>query len=201
LKECRKKNLAFATPIDEDCFAEIYASPEVYATSSGPVPELSNFSLGTPIDVSASTKEAAQGLCELSGVLPRSHPTPDYVHPSQSRRCRKRGRTSSDDRSSLQNNVRHLMALDARKEVLRDGNTVGDDDAAVVADTHVASSFLLPQPKAIQTPSACQFGAVKRPLPLSLPKSTGSMKRACCGEDSMTGLTWGVSGNETAVLD
>jgi len=157
LKECRK-NLAIASPIDETGLAEIYSSPESYTGPAGPVPDLSNFSLSTPVDLAAA-QEAAQGLCELSGAVPRSNP------PSQARRCRKRGRTS--DELSLQSNVRQLMSMGTMK-----------GEQVVLSDQNVADSFLIPQPKGLQSQSACQLSSLKLPVP------TGSIKRACCGPET-----------------
>lgn len=192
LKESRKP-LMIATPIDEGCYTDLCASPESFSRPGSTVPDLTNFSLGTPIDAAASAHEAAQGLCELSGALPRSHPVTRT--PSPSRRCRKRGRPTSDD-LSLQTNVRHLMSLGIRKNE--------DDGAVVVPDHQVADSFLIPQPKAVQSPSGCPLGTIKLPLPVSLPMSGGSMKRACFGQEAAK-LLWGVgrnlSGSMTEILD
>jgi hypothetical protein len=192
LKESRK-TLFIATPIDEGCYTDICASPESFSRPGSVVPDLTNFSLGTPIDIT-SAHEAAQGLCELSGAFPRSHPMTQT--PSPSRRCRKRGRPTSDD-LSLQNNVRHLISLGVRKNE--------DDSTVVVPDRQVADSFLIPQPKAVQSPSGCPLGTIKLPLPLSLPMSSGSMKRACCGQE-VAKLLWRVVGNSpsdgvTEILD
>jgi hypothetical protein len=183
LKESRK-TLLIATPIDEGCYADICASPESFSRPGSAVPDLTNFSLGTPIDVTASAHEAAQGLCELSGALPRSHRTTQT--PLSSKQCRKRVRPTSDD-LSLQNNVRHLISLGTRKNE--------DDSAVVIPDHQIADSFLIPQPKAVQSPSGCPLGTLKLPLPLSLPMSSGSMKRACCGQEAAKLLYWGVVGN------
>ncbi|KAL1998109.1 hypothetical protein VTN02DRAFT_6849 [Thermoascus thermophilus] len=158
LKECRK-NLAIASPIDESGLAEMYSSPEFYPGPAGPVPDLTNFSLSTPIDLTA--QEAAQGLCELSGAIPRSNPPSE---PSfETRRCRKRGRTS--DELTLQSNVRQMMNLDPMK-----------DGQVVPSDQNVADS-LLSQPS-LQSPSACQLSSLK------LPVLSGSMKRACWGTEA-----------------
>lgn len=167
LKESRK-NLIIASPIDETSLAGIYNSPESYIGPASQVPDLSNFSLNTPIDLTAH--EAAQGLCELSGAVPRSHPTPEPV--PQARRCRKRGRTSSED-MILQANVRQLMGINSAKA-----------EPTVLTDRHVAESFMLPQPKGLQSPSTSQFGSLRLPVPLSGPQSTGSLKRACCGTEA-----------------
>jgi hypothetical protein len=192
LKESRK-TLFIATPIDEGCYTDLCASPESFSRPGSAVPDLTNFTLGTPIDVTASAHEAAQGLCELSGALPRSHPATQTLSPS--RRCRKRVRPTSDD-LSLQNNVRHLISLGVRKNE--------DDSTVVIPDRQVADSFLIPQPKAVQSPSGCPLGTIKLPLPLSLPMSSGSMKRACCGHEAAK-LLWGVVGNNpsdnTEILD
>ncbi|KAJ9305262.1 hypothetical protein DTO217A2_5191 [Paecilomyces variotii] len=151
LKECRK-NLIIASPIDETALAGIYNSPESYVGSAPQVPDLSNFSLNTPIDLTAH--EAAQGLCELSGAVPRSHPTPEPV--PETRRCRKRGRTASED-MILQTNVRQIMGINP-----------GKSEA----------------PKGLQSPSTSQFGSLRLPVPLSGPHGTGSLKRACCGSEA-----------------
>ncbi|KAJ9298929.1 hypothetical protein DTO271G3_3171 [Paecilomyces variotii] len=167
LKECRK-NLIIASPIDETALAGIYNSPESYVGSAPQVPDLSNFSLNTPIDLTAH--EAAQGLCELSGAVPRSHPTPETV--PETRRCRKRGRTASED-MILQTNVRQIMGINP-----------GKSEAVVLTDRNVAESFMLPQPKGLQSPSTSQFGSLRLPVPLSGPHGTGSLKRACCGSEA-----------------
>jgi hypothetical protein len=165
LKECRK-NLVIASPIDETAF---YSSPDTDVGTGGSVPDLSNFTLDTPVDLSVSAQEAAQGLCELSGAVPRSHPTPEST--SGSRRCRKRGRTTSED-YTLQNNVRQLMALQA-----------AHDSGMVLSDQSVADSFLVPQPKGPQSPLDGQLSSVKVPVPLPSHKGAGGIKRACCSTE------------------
>ncbi|KAL1965246.1 hypothetical protein VTN77DRAFT_6000 [Rasamsonia byssochlamydoides] len=166
LKECRK-NLVIASPIDEISFGEIYSSPDTDAGATGSVPDLSNFSLDTPVDLTASAQEAAQGLCELSGAVPRSNPTPEP--PRESRRCRKRGRTASEDQM-LQNNVRQLMAL----------HTV-TDNGVVLPDQSVADSFLIS--RGLQSPLDGQLRSIKLPVPVPSRKGTGGTKRACCSTE------------------
>lgn len=176
-KECRK-DLVIATPIDEACFSDVYPSPDVYNGSSGHGSDLSNFTLDPSSDMK-STQEAAQGLCELAGILPRTQP---QYEKSASKRSRKRVRPTSGD-ADLQNHVRHLISLGSRENE--------EESTGVLPDTRAADSFMIPQPKASQSPSTSEFGH-KRPLPLSLPKSTGSMKRACCENDAlqrMVGIT------------
>lgn len=170
-KECRK-DLVIATPIDEACFSDVYGSPAIYNGSSGDVSDMSGFSLDTSIDLK-STQEAAQGLCELAGFMPRAQP---QLEKSTSKQSRKRVRAASGG-ANLQNDVRHLISLGSR------GNE--EDSTGVLPDTQVADSFMIPRPKAAQSPSTSEFGAHKRPLPLSLPKNTGSLKRACCENDAL----------------
>lgn len=174
-KECRK-DLEIATPIDEACFSDVYGSPDVYNASSGHGSDLSNFMLDTTTMDMKSTQEAAQGLCELAGIMPRTQP---QLEKSASKQSRKRLRAASGD-ANLQNDVRHLISLGSRGDE--------EDSTGVLPDTRVADSFMVPQPKATQSPSTSEFGAHKRPLPLSLPKSTGSMKRACCENDALQRL-------------
>ncbi|PGG95536.1 hypothetical protein AJ80_09945 [Polytolypa hystricis UAMH7299] len=171
-----RKNLVIATPIDEGPNFDFCASPEPYSATSSDVPDMSDFSIGLD-DIA---REAAQGLCELSGAMPRSQPPPRA--PSSSRRCRKRGRTSSSDEHGLQKSVRQLMSHDTRMNE--------DDSSAVAPDSQVADSFLITQPKAAQSSSGCSRGTVKLPVPLSLPRNAGSMKRACCGEEAAQYM-WG----------
>lgn len=168
LKECRK-NLAIASPIDETSFGDIYSSPDTDTGVTGSVPDLSNFSLDTPVDLTASAQEAAQGLCELSGAVPRSNRTPEP--PRESRRCRKRGRTTSEDHT-LQSNVRQLMALH-----------VVQDNGVVLPDQSIADSFLVPQAKGLQSPLDGQLSSIKLPVQLPSQKGTGGTKRACCSTE------------------
>ncbi|KAK2765125.1 hypothetical protein FQN54_008824 [Arachnomyces sp. PD_36] len=173
-KECRK-DLVIATPIDEAAYAEAYPSPNVYDGTSGNASDLSHFTIDPTVDMK-SAQEAAQGLCELAGMLPRAQPQPETPAP---KRNRKRVRPTSGD-SNLQNDVRHLISLSVRSNE--------EDSTDVLPDTRVADSFMVPRPtpKAAQSPFTTELGgAHKRPLPLSLPKSTGSMKRACCEGNAM----------------
>lgn len=193
-----KKGLTIATPIYEGNFQNLCASPEPLSASSTTVPDFTNFSLGTPVDVVASTHEAAQGLCALSGALPRSEPQTQYLPQPQpqhtgSRAGRKRGRTSED--LGLQKNVRQLIAMDTQ-------GTKKEDDSTVVSDNHVADSFLMPQPKAAQSPSTQRSvsSAVKLPLPLSFPRNAGSTDRACCGNEA-TKFLWGAGNAPDEVAD
>ncbi|KAH8689570.1 hypothetical protein BGW36DRAFT_271325, partial [Talaromyces proteolyticus] len=97
-----RKNLSIQSPIDEISMAGVYQSPEPDTDNGcGSVPDFSNFSLHTPVDMTAH--EAAQGLCELSGAMPLQQTTPQKME--EGKRCRKRGRTTSEDQM-LQNNVR-----------------------------------------------------------------------------------------------
>jgi PHO85 cyclin-5 len=158
LKECRK-NLSIHSPIDETSLGDVCISPEgeTDAGLCGTVPDLSNFSLNTPVDM--TTHEAAQGLCELSGALLRSQSPADKV--DESRPCRKRGRTSSEDQT-LQNNVRHLVA-----------SAYGE--SSVMADERIAKSFLL------SNTSDHRLSSIQLPVPVSADK--GAVKRACCSAD------------------
>ncbi|EED15338.1 G1/S-specific cyclin Pcl5, putative [Talaromyces stipitatus ATCC 10500] len=154
LKECRK-NLAIHSPIDESSLIGVYSSPE--SGLCGTVPDLSNFSLNTPVDMTAH--EAAQGLCELSGAMLRSQSPVSKVN--ESRPCRKRGRTSSDDQI-LQSNVRELISPIYGNEVL--------------TDEKLAKSFLLPK-----DPSDHCLSSIQLPIPIPAPK--GGIKRACCSAE------------------
>lgn len=89
-----RKQMSIASPIDEGVMSggEYNSSPENYATSQAP--DFSNFTLETPVD-----REAARSLCELSNPVSQTD--------SGERRCRKRGRTGSEDQ--LQSQVRHLI--------------------------------------------------------------------------------------------
>ncbi|KAH2603927.1 hypothetical protein KXW34_008211 [Aspergillus fumigatus] len=158
LKEGRKA-LAIASPIDEGPLGEIYSSPETYLGAAGQVPDLSNISLGTPVD-----HEAAQSLCELSGAISRSAQTFEQGTTTQ-RQCRKRGRTGSED-ILWQNHVRHLMNPNARNE--------GKASDCSMSDTR---SY----PKHSQSLSAAQLSLLAVSAPLSGP---AGMKRACCGSEA-----------------
>ncbi|OKL62277.1 hypothetical protein UA08_02864 [Talaromyces atroroseus] len=157
LKECRK-NLSIHSPIDETSLGGVCVSPETEAAICGTVPDLSNFSLNTPVDM--TTHEAAQGLCELSGALLRPHSPADKV--DKNRTCRKRGRTSSEDQI-LQSNVRHLMS-----------SAYGEDH--VLADERVARSFLISK-------NASDRGLSSIQLPIPVPAEKGGVKRACCSAE------------------
>ncbi|GAM37713.1 hypothetical protein TCE0_024r07847 [Talaromyces pinophilus] len=137
LKECRK-NLTIHTPIDETSLVGVYGSPD--SALCGSVPDLSNFSLNTPVDMTAH--EAAQGLCELSGAMLRSQSPVGQV-------SRKRGRTSSEDQI-LQSNVRDLMASAYGSEVL--------------ADERIAQSFLL------KGQSDHSLSSIQLPIPVPVSK-------------------------------
>ena len=164
-----RKHLPTASPIDEGSALEgIYSSPEGYA-APGQVPDFSHFSLGTPVDMAKSTQEAAQSLCELSGAVParpeQQQPLCAGVEP---RRCRKRGRTGSEDQL-LQNQVRHLINLNA------------SGDGAVLPDGNSARSFVIPESSHAQMHPASQFDLPKVDASLSGP---AGMKRACCGHEA-----------------
>ncbi|OJJ43145.1 hypothetical protein ASPZODRAFT_75160 [Penicilliopsis zonata CBS 506.65] len=159
IKEARKP-LAIASPIDETSLGEVYHSPGDYTGPVGPVPDLSHFSLGTPVDLTPSAHEAAKSLCELSAAAS----TTDV------RRCRKRGRTGSDD-LLLQHHVRHLIQLHANR------------DSAVLPDGSLPASFLMSEPHQPQAAvSAHSLNPIRLPpVPLSGPIG---MKRACCGSEA-----------------
>lgn len=164
MKESRKP-LAIASPIDETSYGEVYSSPESYTGPLGQVFDLSNFSLATPADMTTSTREAAQSLCDLSGAGTRPYMTSEPG--TEQRKCRKRGRTHSED-ALLQNQVRHLINLSTGEGgVLPDGNT--------------ANSFLIPNPSCSQSYPASQVGALNLSTQLSGP---AGMKRACCGSEA-----------------
>lgn len=185
LKENRK-NLSIAPAINEASDSELCATPEPMSAGGGNMPDFSNFSLGTPVDMAFSAQEAAQGLCELSGAMPRSN----SAVKTSPQRGRKRGRTSSDD-MNLYHNVRQFMSLDSRKNE--------DDGNVVLPDSRIADSFFYPQPKAAQPPPKCSFSTAKRPLPLALPKNTGSIKRVRCGTEATRSL-WGIEYTPTNAM-
>lgn len=154
LKECRK-NLSIHPPIDETSLdGSACVSPETDTGLCGTVPDLSNFSLNTPVDMTAH--EAAQGLCELSGALLRTNKADETRH------SRKRGRTSSEDQI-LQTNVRNLMA-----------SAYGGDD--VLPDGRVANSFLVSN----NTSGHC-LNSIQLPVPV--PADKAGIKRACCSAE------------------
>lgn len=163
LKESRK-NLAIQSPIDEMSLVGVYQSPEGDSGACGSVPDLTNFSINTPVDMTAH--EAAQGLCELSGAMPPVQPAPQKV--GETTRCRKRGRTYSEDQI-LQNNVREMM-------------TTGRVEQMVLPDSQMANSFLLPEAKSLQPPFGCGLSSMKLPIPVAIPN--GGIKRACCSAEA-----------------
>lgn len=167
LKESRK-NLAIQSPIDEMSLVGVYQSPEGNAGACGSVPDLSNFSIHTPVEMTAH--EAAQGLCELSGAMPPVQPAPQQI--GGTTRCRKRGRTSSEDQI-LQTNVREMM-------------TTGHDEHTVLPDSQMAKSFLLPEAKSLQPPFGCGLSSMKLPIPVAIPN--GGIKRACCSTEARSRL-------------
>ncbi|KAL4870483.1 hypothetical protein BDV12DRAFT_58754 [Aspergillus spectabilis] len=154
LKETHKLS-SMQSPIDE-----IYCDPPSPTEIMGPnghIPDMSSYSLAAPVDMK-STHEAAQSLCQLSGVLSRPHKT---------RPCRKRGRTGSED-LQLQHHVRQLMRIDS----VADGTVLPDGKMASI----LRPSELENQSTSLPSLKALGFGA-----PLSGP--TG-MKRACCGSEA-----------------
>ncbi|EEQ34268.1 cyclin Pas1 [Microsporum canis CBS 113480] len=165
LKENRKP-LAIATPIDEhEPSYNTYPSPPLRSSSAASaVPDLSNFSIDTPSDPDTA---AIQGLYELATGFPLSL---DCTTPSPTkggRRCRKRTRApSTSEGTSLQQKVRHLMALDARD--LEDDST----PLAVLSDSQVADSFLVNKVTGVSANGV-------------------SSKRACCGKENVRTL-WGI---------
>ncbi|KAL4786016.1 hypothetical protein BJX76DRAFT_346607 [Aspergillus varians] len=159
-----RKHMPIASPIDEISFSDASNSPEAYLRATSRVPDMSGFSLETPVDLT-STHEAAQSLCQLSGVASRTQKP--VAQGSQRRQCRKRGRTGSED-LQLQQHVRRLMRSDTVPEetVFPDGN---------MADLLRLSQPVNPSPS-LPSLSALGFGA-----PLSGP---AGMKRACCGSEA-----------------
>lgn len=113
-----------------------------------------------------STHEAAQSLCQLSGVA--SHPQKSAGQASQRRQCRKRGRTGSDD-LQLQQHVRHLMHSDTAPE------------GAVLPDGNMADLLRMSQQSVDPSPSLPSLSALGFGVPLSGP---AGMKRACCGSEA-----------------
>lgn len=153
-----RKQMNIASPIEEGSMNNgDYSSPEGYAASQAP--DFSNFSLGTPVD-----HEAAQSLCELSNPAPRPQPTLRATSDSSERRCRKRGRTGSEDQL-LQNQVRHLI------------NPNGNSDGATWQDDNSARAFVIPESIQSKHPSSA---FIMNP---SLSGPAG-MKRACCGDEA-----------------
>ncbi|THC99083.1 hypothetical protein EYZ11_001404 [Aspergillus tanneri] len=160
MKEVRKP-LAVASPIDEACLSDFCRSPENYGGPTGPVPDLSDFSLGTPVD-----HEAAQSLCALSGAA--AAPARAIGPGASQRQGRKRGRAGSED-LPLQNQVRQLM----QSHAIRDG--------VVLPDRHTVDLFLNSGPRRSQSLTASQLSALNSYAPLSGP---AGMKRACCGSEA-----------------
>ncbi|KAL4874851.1 hypothetical protein BJY04DRAFT_211759 [Aspergillus karnatakaensis] len=142
------------SPVDE-----IYCDPPSpdFTTKTSYVPEMPGYSLAAPVDVK-STHEAAQSLCQLSGVLSRVH---------KPRSTRKRGRTNSDD-LQLHHNVRQLMRTDSAVE------------ERVLPDAKMAG-ILRPSQLENQSPSLPSLKALGFGAPLSGP---AGMKRACCGSEA-----------------
>ncbi|KAL4913064.1 hypothetical protein BDW62DRAFT_170464 [Aspergillus aurantiobrunneus] len=163
LKENRK-HMPTTSPIDEGSFSDAPSSPETYMGWPCRGENMVGGFLKGPLDM-ASTHEAAQSLCQLSGV--GFHCEKSFGQASQRRQCRKRGRTGSDD-LQLQHHVRHLMRSDtvAEGSVLPDGN---------LANLLRMSRPVDPSPS-LPSLSALGFGA-----PLSGP---AGMKRACCGTEA-----------------
>lgn len=158
IKECRKA-LTIVSPMDDNSLGDIYSSPETYIGPMGQVPDLTNFSLGTPVD-----HEAAQSLCELSGAIPR--PSHSFEQGTTQRQCRKRGRAGSED-LMWQNHVRHLINLNVRNETkVPDGSQ---------------TSMLPSELKRAQPLSAVQLSLLNASAPLSGP---AGMKRARCGSEA-----------------
>ncbi|KAB8227860.1 putative G1/S-specific cyclin Pcl5 [Aspergillus alliaceus] len=164
LKENRRP-VTIASPIDESSYNDIYHSPESFARSTGNVPDLSKFSLRTPVDMT-SAHEAAQSLCALSGSMPRT--SQKIEQGGSQRQCRKRGRAGSDD-FALQNHVRHLVH----------SNTISE--GAVLPDGNMSDLFLNAGLRRTQSLTAAQLNALNYNAPLSGP---AGMKRACCGSEA-----------------
>lgn len=166
MKENRKP-LAIASPIDETSLSDLYQSSPLdgYGGITTTVPDLSNFTLGTPVDMT-STHEAAQGLCALSGAAAsRQH----HATGSQRRhQGRKRGRAGSED-FPLQNHVRQLV------------HSSGIREGTVLPDGKMADIFLNSGPRRSQSLTATQLKALNSYAPLSGPVGT---KRACCGSEA-----------------
>ncbi|KAI9044878.1 putative G1/S-specific cyclin Pcl5 [Aspergillus affinis] len=159
MKENRKP-LAIASPIDETSLADLYHSSPLdnYGVPNAAVPDLSNFTLGTPVDTT-SAHEAAQGLCALSGGTAGSR---------QPHQGRKRGRAGSED-FPLQNHVRHLI----HSKAVRPGT--------ILPDGKMADIFLNTGPRRSQSLTATQLKALNSHAPISGPVG---MKRACCGSEA-----------------
>ncbi|KAL5341514.1 hypothetical protein BJX70DRAFT_395897 [Aspergillus crustosus] len=155
LKETRK-HMPMGSPTDE-IYCDPPSPPETLLGPNSHILNMSNYSLAAPVDVT-STHEAAQSLCQLSGVFSRPHKT---------RQCRKRGRTGSED-LQLQQHVRQIMRSDSSSE------------GTVVPDAKMAG-ILRPSQRENQSPSLPSLSALGFGAALSGP--TG-MKRACCGSEA-----------------
>ncbi|KAL2830191.1 hypothetical protein BDW59DRAFT_158526 [Aspergillus cavernicola] len=155
-----RKKLSMTSPIDEISFSDAPSSPETFTR----VPDFSGYSLVTPIDM-ASTHEAAQSLCQLSGGL--SRPQKPVGQGAQRRLCRKRGRTGSED-LQLQHQVRHLIRSDTPPR------------GTVLPDGHMADLLRMTEPGK-QSPSLPSLSALGFGASLSGP---AGMKRACCGSEA-----------------
>ncbi|KAK1145855.1 PHO85 cyclin-5 [Aspergillus melleus] len=155
-----RKPLAIASPIDETSLGDLYHSSSLdsYGGPTAPLSDLTDFTLGTPVDTT-SAHEAAQGLCALSGGSAGSR---------QPHQGRKRGRAGSED-FPLQNHVRHLIHSNA----VRHGT--------VLPDGKMADIFLNSGPRRSQSLTATQLKALNSYAPLSGPVG---MKRACCGSEA-----------------
>ncbi|KAL7359668.1 cyclin [Histoplasma ohiense] len=216
-KEYRKTS-SFTTvtnvpTIDGGSWPDFYASPESFSTSvcaelnNMGDQQLSSFALDTSsIDLA---HEAAQGLCELSGALPRSfhlssslaisHPTNNTATANSSappskpstpstttittRTSRKRTRTPSND-FALHTTVREeLLSFysSSPSSSLHTLRSNEDDGNTVVApDTQVADSFLVSQVP--QQPIQMEVQLQPQPQPQSPPLSTpSSFMNAGCG--------------------
>ncbi|KAI9828311.1 MAG: hypothetical protein M1832_002739 [Thelocarpon impressellum] len=147
------------------------SSPESYA---GFVPDLRNFSLSTPRESGTAmayrdaAKEAAH---DLGGLVADRHRPAAQASAADSRRGRKRGRTS-EDMSALQRHVRKLVAG-------------GDAPAAQVAvdgslqenRSPTAAGAAGSDVRALQSPTG--------PSPPRMPVlKDASTKRACCGNEA-----------------
>ncbi|BCS17574.1 putative G1/S-specific cyclin Pcl5 [Aspergillus puulaauensis] len=157
-----RKHMPMVSPIDEPSYSDVPSSPETYPRR---VREISSFSTEPPSDMT-STHEAAQSLCQLSGVA--SHPQKSAGQASPRRQCRKRGRTGSDD-LQLQQHVRHLIRSDTAPE------------GTVLPDSNMANLLRMSQQSVDPSPSLPSLSALGFGVPLSGP---AGMKRACCGSEA-----------------
>ncbi|KAL3471810.1 hypothetical protein BJX99DRAFT_19497 [Aspergillus californicus] len=160
LIETRRRRMpkASTSPLDPLSFSDSPVSPRSLRGPNSRIPGFSGdmlHSIRTPVDMK-SAHEAAQSLCQLSGV--RSRP--------QGSQRRKRGRTGSDD-LQLHNQVRRLMRSDTGFE------------GKILPDGHMADLLRMSEPErqsSLPSLSALGLGA-----PLSGPVG---MKRACCGSEA-----------------